>query len=67
MKKIIKNENESVIHVLHLFFLTSFFYFETHKECLNNFVWPKIFTTNTLCLNVHIMYEFDKNQMPIAM
>jgi hypothetical protein len=35
-----------------------------HKECLNNFSWPKIFTTNTLCANVYKMYEFDKNQMP---
>jgi len=35
-----------------------------HKECLNNFFWPKIFTTNTLCVNVYKMYEGDKNQMP---
>jgi len=37
---------------------------KTHKECVNNFFWPKIFTTNTLCANVHKMYECDKNQMP---
>jgi hypothetical protein len=36
----------------------------THKECLNNFFWPKIFTTNTLCVNVYKMYECEKNQMP---
>jgi hypothetical protein len=35
-----------------------------HKECLNNFFWPKIFTTNTLCVNVYKMHECDKNQMP---
>jgi hypothetical protein len=35
-----------------------------HKQCINNFFWPKIFTTNTLCANVHKMYEYDKNQMP---
>ncbi len=35
-----------------------------HKECLNNFFWPKIFITNTLYLNVYKMYEYDKNQMP---
>jgi hypothetical protein len=35
-----------------------------HKECLNNFFWPKIFITNTLCANVYKMYECDKNQMP---
>jgi len=35
-----------------------------HKECLNNFFWPKIFTTNTLCVNVYKMYEGDNNQMP---
>jgi hypothetical protein len=35
----------------------------THNECLNNFSWPKIFTTNTLCVNVYKMYECDKNQM----
>jgi hypothetical protein len=34
-----------------------------HKECLNNFFWPKIFTTNTLYLNVYKIYECDKNQM----
>ncbi len=34
-----------------------------HKECLNNFFWPKIFTTNTLCANVYKMYECDNNQM----
>jgi hypothetical protein len=34
-----------------------------HKECLNNFFRPKIFITNTLCINVYKMYEFDKNQM----
>ncbi len=36
----------------------------TCKECLNNFFWPKIFTTNTLCANVYKMYECDKSQMP---
>jgi hypothetical protein len=35
-----------------------------HKECLNHCFWPKIFTTNTLCVNVYKMYECDKNQMP---
>jgi len=35
-----------------------------HKECLNNFFGPKIFTTNTLCVNVYKMHECDKNQMP---
>ncbi len=35
----------------------------THKECLNNFFWPKIFITKTLCANVYKMYEYDKNQM----
>jgi hypothetical protein len=35
-----------------------------HKECLNNFFWPKIFITNTLCPNVYKIYEFDKNPMP---
>jgi len=35
-----------------------------HKECLNNFFWPKIFTTNTLCINVYKMYECYINQMP---
>ncbi len=43
-----------------LFFLSS----RTHKECLNNFFWPKILTTNTLNTNVHKMYECDKNQVP---
>jgi len=36
---------------------------KTHKECLNNFFWLKIFTTNTLCVNVYKMYECDKNQV----
>ncbi len=36
----------------------------TCKECLNNFFWYKIFTTNTLCVNVYKMYECEKNQMP---
>ncbi len=36
----------------------------THKECLNNFFWPNIFITNTLCVNVYKMYKCDKNQMP---
>jgi hypothetical protein len=36
----------------------------THKECLNNFFWFKIFTTNNLCVNLYKMYECDKNQMP---
>ncbi len=35
-----------------------------HKECLNNFFWFKILTTNTLGTNVHKMYECDKNQVP---
>jgi hypothetical protein len=26
------------------------------KKCLNNFFWPKIFTTNTLCVDVYKMY-----------
>jgi hypothetical protein len=26
---------------------------KTHKENLNKFFWPKIFTTNTLGTNVH--------------
>jgi hypothetical protein len=30
----------------------------------NNFFWPKIFTTNTLCINVYKTYECGKNQMP---
>jgi len=33
-------------------------------SCLNNFFWPKIFTTNILCLNVYKLYECDKNQIP---
>jgi hypothetical protein len=37
---------------------------KTHKECLNNFFWFKIFTTNTLCVNEYKMYECDKNLMP---
>jgi len=37
---------------------------KTHKECLNNFFWPKIFTMNTLCVNAYKMHECDKNQMP---
>jgi len=37
---------------------------KTHKKCLNNFFWPKILSTNTLCINVYKMYECDKNQMP---
>ncbi len=36
----------------------------THKECLNNFFLPKIFTTNTFHVNVYKMYECDKNEMP---
>jgi hypothetical protein len=35
-----------------------------HKECLNKFFWPKIFTTNILCVNVYTICECDKNQMP---
>jgi hypothetical protein len=35
-----------------------------HRECLNNFFWPKILSTNTLGINIHKMYECDKNQMP---
>jgi hypothetical protein len=34
------------------------------KECLNKKIWPKIFTINTLCVNVYKMHECDKNQMP---
>jgi hypothetical protein len=26
--------------------------------------WPKMFTTNTLYVNVYKIYERDKNQMP---
>jgi hypothetical protein len=37
---------------------------KTHKECLNNFFLPKMFTTNTLCAKVYKMYECDKNKMP---
>jgi hypothetical protein len=36
----------------------------THNECLNNFFWHNIFTTNTLCVNGCKMYECGKNQMP---
>ncbi len=36
----------------------------TYKECLNNFFWPKIFTTNTLGANMYKMYDYDKNQVP---
>jgi hypothetical protein len=36
---------------------------KTHKECLNNFFWPKILTTNTLGTNVHKMYDCNKNQL----
>jgi hypothetical protein len=32
-----------------------------HQKCLNNFFWPKTFTTNTLCVNVYKIYECDKN------
>ncbi len=32
-----------------------------HKECSNNFFWPKIFTTKTLYVNVYKMYACDKN------
>jgi hypothetical protein len=35
-----------------------------HKEYLNKFFWPKIFTTNTLSTNVYKIYECDKNQLP---
>ncbi len=35
----------------------------THEKCLNNFFWPKIFITNTLCVNVYKMHECDKNQV----
>jgi hypothetical protein len=34
------------------------------EKCLNNFFWPNIFTTNTLCVNVYKTYECEKNQMP---
>ncbi len=33
-----------------------------HKECLNNFFWPKILTTNNLGTNVYKMYECDITQ-----
>jgi hypothetical protein len=36
---------------------------DSFKECLNNFFWPKSFTTNTLCANVYKIYECNKNQM----
>jgi hypothetical protein len=36
----------------------------THKECLNKYFRPKILTTNILDIDVHKMYECDKNQMP---
>jgi hypothetical protein len=36
---------------------------KTHKECLNNFFWPKIFTTNILYANVYKGSECDKNKM----
>jgi hypothetical protein len=29
---------------------------------LNKFFWPKIFTTNTVYVNVYKIYECDKNQ-----
>jgi hypothetical protein len=35
-----------------------------HNEYLNDFFWPKIFTTNTLCVNVYKMYDCENNQMP---
>jgi hypothetical protein len=35
---------------------------DSFKDCLNNFflAW-RIFTTNTLCVNVYKMYECDEN------
>ncbi len=39
----------------------------THKECLNKNFWPKIFTTNTLFINVYKMCECDKNQCLFVM
>ncbi len=48
---------------LRLCFIRNFFS-KTHKECLNNFFWPKIFITNTLCVDVYKMHECDNNQMP---
>ncbi len=39
----------------------------THKECLNKKIWPKIFTTNTLSINVYKMCECDKNQCLFVM
>jgi len=36
---------------------------KTHKECLNNFFWPKIFITNTFCANVYKMYEWQPNSL----
>jgi len=35
-----------------------------HKKYFLKNIWPKIFTTNTLCANVYKMYECDKNRMP---
>jgi hypothetical protein len=37
---------------------------KTHKKYLNNFLWPKIFPTNTLYANVYKKFECDKNKMP---
>ncbi len=37
---------------------------KTHKDCLNKFFWPMIFTTNTLYVNVYKDFECDKNKMP---
>jgi len=37
---------------------------KTHKKCLNKFFWFKILTTNTLSINLHKIYQFDKNQIP---
>jgi hypothetical protein len=33
------------------------------EELINNFFLPKIFTTNTLGINVYKVYECDKNQV----
>jgi hypothetical protein len=40
---------------------------DSFKECLNNFFWPKIFTTNILCANVYKMYNVTRTKWPIVM
>ncbi len=39
----------------------------THKDCLNNFFWPKILTTNTLNRNVIKCMNVTKTKCSIAM